>query len=456
MTTPRKAALALFLFCIVTSILWGLALSTRAANGSSGFQAVYYGTKCLLQHHNPYNQSELASVYRAEGGEYPTQSHAAHESVTLYVNFPTTFVCLIPFAMLPYGAAHALWLILIAVLFALASLMVFDLGAHYSRGVSLFLVCVLVANSEIIFSSGNTAGIVVSLCVIGTWCFLKDRFVPVGILCLGLSLAIKPHVVGLVWLYFMLAGGVNRKRAFQSLVIPIVVGLSAFFWVSQVTPTWMHDWRANLSAISSAGGINEPGPHSITGRTPDMIVDLQSAVSVFKDDPRVYNPISFFVCGALLLLWSIRSFRARYSHSRALLALAAVVPLTILVTYHRPYDAKILLLSIPACAMLLSVGGWAGRIALLVTTAAIVLTADIPLAILVVLAGKLHVGPVGFAGKMLTTLLLRPAPIAMLVMACFYLWALMRSPQPEAGSCSQGPENVGGPASRGAIAPRTA
>jgi hypothetical protein len=187
-----------------------------------------------------------------------------------------------------------------------------------------------------------------------------------------------------------------------------------------------------------------------------MIVDLQSAVSVFKDDPRVYNPISFFVCGALLLLWSIRSFRARYSHSRALLALAAVVPLTILVTYHRPYDAKILLLSIPACAMLLSVGGWAGRIALLVTTAAIVLTADIPLAILVVLAGKLHVGPVGFAGKMLTTLLLRPAPIAMLVMACFYLWALMRSPQPEAGSCSQGPENVGGPASRGAIAPRTA
>jgi hypothetical protein len=188
-----------------------------------------------------------------------------------------------------------------------------------------------------------------------------------------------------------------------------------------------------------------------------MIVDLQSAVSVFKDDPQVYNPISFLVCGALIVLWSIRSFRARFSHSRALLALAAVVPLTILVTYHRPYDAKILLLSIPACAMLSSAGGRAGRIALLVNTAAIVLTADIPLAILVVLAGKLHVSPVGFGGEMLTTLLLRPAPIAMLVMACFYLWAFVRTPETGPASCSEGPENgfdAAGPESRGAFLPR--
>jgi Glycosyltransferase family 87 len=457
MTPPRKSALALFIFCIGISILWGLALSTRAADGSSGFQAIYYGTRCLLQHHNPYNQSELASVYRAEGGEYPTQSHAVHESVTLYVNFPTTFVCLTPFALLPYPAAHALWLTLIAGIFTLASLMMFDLGAAYSRGVSLFLVCVLVANAEIIFSSGNTAGIVVSLCVIGAWCFLKDRFVPAGMLCLGLSLAIKPHVVGFVWLYFLLAGGVNRKRALQSLVIPVVVGLSALFWVSHVAPNWMDDWRSNLSAISSPGGINQPGPNSVTGRTPDMVIDLQSALSVFKDDPRVYNPISFAVCGALILLWSIRSFRSRYSHTRALLALAVIAPLSILVAYHRPYDAKILLLTIPACAMLSSAGGRVGRIALLVNTAAIVLTADIPLAILVVLAGKLHVSPIGYVGKMLTTLLLRPAPIAMLAMAVFYLWAFVRFPELEAGSCSHQPDSMVdrvGPATDGSIALR--
>ena len=280
---------------------------------------------------------------------------------------------------------------------------------------------------------------------------------PAGMLCLGLSLAIKPHVVGFVWLYFLLAGGVNRKRALQSLVIPVVVGLSALFWVSHVAPNWMDDWRSNLSAISSPGGINQPGPNSVTGRTPDMVIDLQSALSVFKDDPRVYNPISFAVCGALILLWSIRSFRSRYSHTRALLALAVIAPLSILVAYHRPYDAKILLLTIPACAMLSSAGGRVGRIALLVNTAAIVLTADIPLAILVVLAGKLHVSPIGYVGKMLTTLLLRPAPIAMLAMAVFYLWAFVRFPELEAGSCSHQPDSMVdrvGPATDGSIALR--
>jgi hypothetical protein len=173
-----------------------------------------------------------------------------------------------------------------------------------------------------------------------------------------------------------------------------------------------------------------------------MVVDLQSAVSVFKDDPQVYNPISFVVCGALLLLWSIRSFRSRYSHPRALLALAAVAPLTILVAYHRPYDAKILLLTIPACAMLSSAGGRVGRIALLVNTAAIVLTADIPLAILVVLAAKLHVVPVGFVGTMLTALLLRPAPIAMLIMAVFYLWAFVRFHEPETEKSPRQPDTM--------------
>lgn len=459
MTTPRRTSLALFLFCCGISIWWGLALSTRAADGSSGFQAVYYGTRCLLQSQNPYKQTELERVYRAEGGAYSSQSHAVHESVTLYVNLPTTFIFLLPFALLPYGAAHALWMILLAALFTLAAFLAWNLGAGYAPRVSLFLVCILVANAEIIFSSGNTAGIVVSLCVVAAWCLLKNRFVPAGILCLGIGLAIKPHDVGLVWLYFLLAGEMLRKRALQSLLIPVFFGLAAFLWVSHVAPHWIEDWRSNLSAISAPGGINQPGPHSLTSRSPDMIVDLQAAVSVFKDDPRLYNPVSYLVCGALLLLWAVRSFRARFSHQGALLALAAVIPLTILVTYHRAYDAKLLLLTIPACAMLWSAGGRIARIALLVTTAAILLTADIPLAILVVLAAKLHVGTDGVFGKILTVSILRPAPIALFAMAIFYLWAYLRFPGPDTLRCYREPDamvETAGPATSNSLPLRPA
>ena len=37
-------------------------------------------------------------------------------------------------------------------------------------------------------------------------------------MCLAISLMLKPHDAGLVWLYFLLAGGIYRKRALQALV----------------------------------------------------------------------------------------------------------------------------------------------------------------------------------------------------------------------------------------------
>jgi hypothetical protein len=115
-----------------------------------------------------------------------------------------------------------------------------------------------------------------------------------------------------------------------------------------------------LAAIARTGGLNDP-ESQFCHRPHCMVIDLQSAVSVFRDDPRIYNPVSYLVCGALLLVWSVSTLRSRFSQSRAWLALAAVVPLTMLVTYHRPWDAKLLMLTVPACAMLWAEGGAIAR-----------------------------------------------------------------------------------------------
>ena len=48
-----------------------------------------------------------------------------------------------------------------------------------------------------------------------------------GILCMAVSLAIKPHDSGLVWFYFLLAGGVYRKRALQTLAVTVLLALPA-------------------------------------------------------------------------------------------------------------------------------------------------------------------------------------------------------------------------------------
>jgi hypothetical protein len=430
LTRTRQIALALILLSSGISILWGFSVGESANGGQVDFQAIYYGTRCLLQHHNPYKVSELEGVYRADGGERPSENARRHQLMTLYVNLPTTFIFIAPFAMLPFWAAQALWLILFTGVFVLAAWLMWDIVASYAPWVSLFLVCIVLANSEILFATGNTAGIVVGLCVVGVWCFLKDRYVPIGILCLAASMAIKPHDVGLVWLYFLLAGGIYRKRALQVLLVTVVLSLSAFLWVQHVAPHWVQDWQINLAAISGHGGLNEPSPDSVTGHTAGMVIDLQAAISVFRDDPRIYNSVSYLVCGAMLLAWSVRTLRSRFSQSRAWLALAAVTALTMLVTYHRPYDAKLLLLTIPACAMLWAEGGAIRRIALLVSGAGFVLTGDIPLAILANLANDLHVGTAGIFGKILTVVLIRPASLILLVMGMFYLWVYLRRAGP--------------------------
>jgi hypothetical protein len=421
MTTTRRNALVWILLASGISILWGSAVG-QTGNGWVDFRAVYYGTRCLIQHHNPYKVSELEAVYRSEGGERPSETIQARQAVTLFVNMPTTLLFTVPFALLPWGPAHVLWMTFTAGVLILAALLMWNLGARYAPNITLLLICFLMANCEEIFCTGNTAGIAVSLCVVAVWCFFEARFLWAGILCLAVSLAIKPHDAGLVWLYLLLAGAPYRKRALQTLLVTALLGVSAFLWLSHVAPHWRSDWQSNLSAISAPGGINEPGPSSLNGGSASTVVDLQAAISIFRDDPGFYNPISYLLCGALLLAGAVRALRSRFTLSNAWLALAAVTALTMLVTYHRPWDAKLLLLAIPACAMLWAEGGPARWPALLITTAGLVFTADIPLAILSILAKNLHIGTASIFGKMLTVLLIRPASLILLIVAIFYLW----------------------------------
>lgn len=86
----------------------------------------------------------------------------------------------------------------------------------------------------------------------------------------------------------------------------------------------------------------------------------------------------FLVCGALLLVWAYALGRSNSRLATDWLALAAIVPIAILITYHRPYDAKLFLLTVPACAMLWAEGGAIAGTALLINAAGIVVAGGIP------------------------------------------------------------------------------
>jgi hypothetical protein len=426
-TGARLGGICFLLLGSALFLLLGTSLESKSHVSMVDFKAVYYGTRCLLQHGDPYNGNDLLRVYLAEDPEPQAKKMLFGEIVTLDVNLPTAFPFLVPFALLPWGAAHLVWMASIASSFILAAFLMWELGADSAPVITGFLLCLFLIGSELLIEVGNTAGIVVSLCAIACWCFLRERFAWAGVLCLAIGLLAKPHDAGFVWLYFLLAGGLYRKRALQTLLLTAVLGIPAVVWVSYVAPHWMQEMGVNMAATSAPGTVNNPGPASVDPRAHGAIMmNLQTAVSVLVDDPRIYNPVTYLLCVPLLLIWMYTALQTRASPASAKLALAAIAALSMLPIYHRQHDTRLLLLVFPAFAMLWEEGGITAWLALLVTGLGTVFTSNITVQLLATYTAGMRASVAGFPGKIMTILLCRPAPLVLLAMGILFLWTYVR------------------------------
>jgi hypothetical protein len=428
MSSARRS-LIWILLCASISVFWGGSIG-QAAGGLVDFRAVYFGARCLMEHVDPYIPSQFEQLYNSENGDLPRDPLNQREfrlGVFKCMNLPTTLFLMAPLAMLPWEIAHLLWMALIAGSLIGAAFLIWRESESCSSRSLVIILCILLANAETLIGGGNSAGIVVSLCVFATWCLVKEKYAPAGVLCLALALAIKPHDAGFIWLYFVLLGGARRKRAFQALIVTAVLVVPAVLWASIVAPNWPQELRTNLQSGLAPGGINEPGPYSITGSNAGMVISLQAAISVLTNDPTRYNAVTYLICGAMLLVWALRTVRLdEPTESDIWLGLVPAVTLTLLITYHRSYDAKLLLIAIPACALLFSKRGSIGRTARLSTLAVIVFTADIPLTIWTILRNSLPIETGNSVQKIVAMFLLEPTPLLLLVMTTFFLWVYLK------------------------------
>lgn len=426
MSKARRDGLYLFFLGAVIFVALGSALESVSSSPLVDFNPMYYSARCLLQHSNPYSQGDVLRVYEAERGGQPPANARDRLVLTLFVYFPTAFLCTVPFALLPFGLAHLLWLALILAGIPLAAFLMWDLGAEHAPVLAGLLVCFFLANSELQVIDGNASAIAVSLCIVAVWCFVKERFAAVGMFCLAFSLALKPQDAGLVWLYFLLAGGLHRKRALQTLAAFAVLCAPFVVWVAAVAPHWLHGLAANLAVFTAPGGISNPSPGSGGAHGVGMIISLQSALSFFRDDPRFYNPASYLLCGIPLLVWMYTTLRSPVAPLRRSVGIAAIAVLGLLPVYHRQGDATLLLLTVPACAMLYSRGGRLARLAVVFTAAGFVVIADIPWAIFLALINKLPspLGPAASAAVIAAQVL--PVPLGLFAVALFYLYVYAR------------------------------
>lgn len=426
MTNARCDGLYLVLLGSLAFILLGVALEIAFPVTMVDFRVLYQPARCLLQHGDPYNESDVLRVSQAQVGNHPSDIAAVRQVVTRYLYPPTAFSLTVPFAMLPFGPARLLWILLTIGSIIFASYLIWNLGANYAPLLSGVLVGSMLANSELLVITGNAAGIAISLCVMAVWCFFRERFVLGGILCLALSLALKPHDTGLVWFYFLLAGGTLRKRACQVLLTMFAISFPAVVWVWQVAPHWMQEWHSNMSAFSVHGGLNDPGLASTGAHGLGMLVSLQAIFGIFWEDPSIYNLASYLTIAPFLLVWAFFAFKSPQTKEKIWLAIAAIAALSMLPVYHRQQDTELLVLTVPACAMLWSEGGLTAWLALLVNSIGFLSIGDIPWAIFLSLLGKLHPLTVGFGGKILIGVEVFSVPVVLLIVGSFYLWIYVR------------------------------
>ena len=422
MTRARIHGLLLFLVGSALFVWLGTFWESTTRVSMVDFKAVYCGARGLIEHRDPYNPDELERIYLSEAAGHSSDPLKIQLAVTRYIYLPTAFILTVPFALLAWGPAHMVWMIATGAIFILAAFLMWSLASTRAPVISGWLICCFLLTSELLIEVGNAAGIAISLCVIAVWCFLQERFVPAGILCLAISLLVKPHDTGLVWLYFLLAGGVHRKRALQTLLLTAALALPMILWVSYTSPQWMREMGSNLQTHSSHGDDSDPGPSGIEPRAHGaQLISLQTAFSVFRDDSRFYNPASYILSGALLLVWAVAVLRTRFTPTNAWLALAAVAAISMLPTYHRQQDTRLLLLMFPAFAALWSERGLIRWLALAVSAVGVVFTGDVLLQLLGVWAYHIGTSTSTLSGQFLTLLLARPAPLALLAVSVFYL-----------------------------------
>jgi hypothetical protein len=433
-TTMARAGwkeIVLLLVCVSIPCIFSC-VSRAVAGGQIlmvDFGALYYGARCAVQHTDPYDSATVLRAFQKDGNLFaPTASDQGMDQivVTRIDNLPTAMSLTVPFTLLPWSIAQNVWMILMAILLVVAAFLTWNLGAGAAPLLWAALAGFMLAESDLLFKGGNVAGIVVSLCVIAVWCFLNERCAWAGVLMLAVSLVLKPHDCGFIWLYFLMAGGTLRKRALQTLAVTGVLAACAAIWISTVSPHWFSELHRNLDFLLAHGGASDPGPAGMSSYAAGMVIDLQSLFSFVKDNPHFYNPLAWLIGGLPILTVAVTAWRKPATPQGSRLALAALSALMLLPVYHRINDAGILLLALPACAILWKDHTPERWLALGLTSAGILCTASTPLAFMIVNFRTIAAFASRLPGRLPAAMILRPTPVVLLVMGYFYLWMYLR------------------------------
>jgi hypothetical protein len=331
----------------------------------------------LLRQEDPYLQGNRLAEYEKDRSIRPDETAWTRQEGTRFVYPPTLLLFIAPLALLPYKLARIIWYAGSTLLFIAASFLAWKAGSKINPtfgGVMAFLYLI---GSSSMLCTANPAASALSLCIIGGYCIVRNEFAFLGTIALACSLAIKPHDSGIVWLYFLLAGGKYRLRSLHAFAIALLLGVISISWVAKSSPHWSGELKSDLRIETATGGTNDPGPTGPSSRIIGTIICLQRIFSLICNEPSFYNSCSYLIGGILLAIWAKSVLNSKPTVENAWVALSTGAFLTLLPIYHRLNDSKLALISIPACCMFWMSGDRSRKTAAWAILIACILTMDL-------------------------------------------------------------------------------
>jgi hypothetical protein len=423
-----KPDLHVLVLCISALVLFSFS-GARVFHSSNDFVPVYTGARCLLYGCNPYDPSQLEQQFFAAGGradELPSWQ------IDVPVYPPSTFLAVSPLALLPFPVARWVWFLLNGSLFVLSAALVVSMCPQGHRWLATALVSFILITAGILLVLGQPGIFAISLVIIGIFLLLRGQMLLLGTLLLMLSLAVKPQIGGFLVLYL-----VTRRIQWRYAVVALAGAGSLLLCAGLIlrhaprSAAWSSTLQANLNATLSPGGSADPRPENFQAIGD---VNLQTLSSIFFAKAPRFNAAAYALFLALLALGVVAVARAPEGRETHLLALAALSVLSLTPVYHRFYDTRLLLLSIPAVMIIFQKHRLLGAV-LVILTALSTISVQYRVQTSLMQNGKWESV---IANKFLLILLLRQQNLELLLLYCLYLVAIFSLRFPGAATAEPG------------------
>ena len=341
-----------WLFLALASAMFVVRGPMRAVWWSDDFAVPYSMSRAWLQGTNPYERDSLNRVLIDAGRETDSTGRAINN---MPVYLPPTLIPQAPIAALPWRTARILWLCLNLALIGLMIRSALLLAGP--RTASLWLAGGIIALAPLHtgIAVGQIAMPSVALAIIAMQ-LIRDGWQNAGGVALGVSVLLKPQLTGPFIAYYFLRRG--QRAAAIATMVGVVASIVGVGWLMLNDIPWLESWRSLMGTLIVPGSEHDPaGPFS-----PQML-ELRTLITALTGlESAGTLGFAMAAVAGIWLWWAGRDLDERHD----LLLLSGVAVLSLLATYHRFYDAALLVIVLSALGFGLSALGswlWVGALA---------------------------------------------------------------------------------------------